>query len=202
MAAPSPARKHRPGLHTPLSAEQAKLVTAHIGLAKYWANKKARCSSDKSYDEFLSEAYLGLVKAAAVFNPELGKFPSLATCCIKNEFRNAFKKDLVGYYPGQSRGDRPVFVEIDEDGASWLKDPAKPIEARLVHDVERAACCRLLLALMRRLNVFERRAIKSYWLDGQATVQIARSMRCRVEGVSRLIQAGMAKMAIWAKEVQ
>lgn len=97
-----------------LSETETRLIEDNLRLAA----AQAHSFKNSGYDiqDLISIGYIGLVKAAKSFKPELGfQFSTLATICIRHEISRELKKSRLTKKPEELTID----IEGVEDGHFW-----------------------------------------------------------------------------------
>ena len=76
-----------------MTTERKKLAENNVNLARYVANQYRNTGMD--YEELVSIAFLGLVKAAATFNETKASFAAYAVPTMRNEILMCLRKKEV-----------------------------------------------------------------------------------------------------------
>jgi RNA polymerase sigma factor (sigma-70 family) len=137
----------------PLTAEQAALAGEHVGLAVYLARRLYRsCAAVRrlGFDQAVSAAQLGLLKAAGRYDPARGlPFYALASVCIRHAILNAAHQWCRGPQPlsldQPDEDGRTIGESIVADQAGGLEDAADLTAAlgRLTAKQREVICARL-----------------------------------------------------------
>ena len=157
------------------------LVERNIRLAIYFANKWRQTGIDQ--EELLSLAFLGMIKAAKAFRPELGyEFNTFAGHVVKNEIlleiRRQKKQKLV--YSTDN-----IFIN-DNDGEEYTVDELFPSHDQVEEVV-------ILTELINELPTQQRNIIKMRY-SGYTQSEIAMEMGLSQTYISRLLKDAKSKI--------
>lgn len=151
--------------------ESAELAEKHVGLAHYFA-RRAYENHRIPFDQALSDAYLGLVRATRRANPDL-PFVPYACKFIQGAILQGVR-DSRGWR--RTTVEKPVFCEIPED----LRDPAP----------QQAAEARDLWEAVDSLPERQATSIRLNYMYGIPQEDIGEALGVTQTQVSRYITAG------------
>ena len=157
-----------------------KLVVENLRLAGYMAKKFLNTGVE--WDELLSLCYLGLVEAATRFDPERGKFVTIACLMMKHhvlvEMRKRKKRILTVSFDAPIPGCEDLHIE---DLLSYEEQGFKRIEQE---DLLNGICI---------LPEKEKHCIL-LWLGNARQTEIARQVGVTQSYVSQMIKSGARKL--------
>lgn len=167
-----------------MTEEKERLVLDNLRLAGYMAQKYKSTGID--FDELISISYMGLVKAANSYQPERGKFSSLACQTIYRDIMYCIRKRKHSIH----------CISLDaeyqnRDGDSY------PLQEHLGAEdpgIRRLDNTGLYDDMMSCLNRKERLAIELVVVHGEKQRTAAEQMGVSQEYVSRLRSKGIEKM--------
>lgn len=168
-----------------MTEERQKLVTDNMRLALYLANKYK--SIPYEFEEIISAAYLGLVKAANTFNLEKGTtFATYARTCITNE---------ILIYARQQKKQSIAKVSLDE--------PVPDTEDITLQDMIPACCdgfdaCERRIDFQRSIKDLSKRELQIVTIKvlnpDKSQKQIEKETGLSQSYVSRVIRSAKRKM--------
>lgn len=164
--------------HKSLTAEQQQLVIENHNLIYDFAKRK-----NLIIEEYYDILAIGLCNAALCFNPDRGKFSTIANHCMENILINHWKanrassripEDLILSYDANKNG------EESEDGDSFIDDMTDgvSVQNKVISDI---ACD----SLMNLLNDKEKRVVR-YIIQGLTVREIASLMNCKHPYISQI----------------
>lgn len=167
-----------------MTEEKERLIVDNLRLAGYMAQKYKSTGID--FDELVSIGYMGLVKAANSYQPERGKFSTLACQTIYRDIMQCIRKRKRSIHCLSLDSEH-----INRDGDSYsllesigAEDP----------DIQRLDNTGLYEDMMHSLNRKERIAIELVVVYGEKQRTAAEKMGVSQEYVSRLRSKGLRKM--------
>lgn len=135
------------------------LAEDNIGLAYYFAQRYMNKGIE--YDDIVSMAYIGLMKAANTFDETKGfKFATYAAVCIENEIKMVLRKKIHYTVSFEEPIDEGEYITIED----VIKDSSDFEETLLEHDNLQYA--------MRYLSPLERWVIEVRYLSGDEISQV------------------------------
>lgn len=164
--------------------EKERLVLDNLRLAGYMAQKYKSTGID--FDELISISYMGLVKAANSYQPERGKFSSLACQTIYRDIMYCIRKRKHSIHCISLDSER-----CNRDGDFYSLQESLGTEDP---DIQRLDNTGLYDDMMSCLNRKERQAIELVVVHGEKQRTAAEQMGVSQEYVSRLRSKGIEKM--------
>ena len=167
-----------------MTEEKERLVLDNLRLAEYMAQKYKSTGID--FDELTSISYMGLVKAANSYQPERGKFSTLACQIIYRDIMYCIRKRKRSIHCISLDSER-----CNRDGDFYSLQESLGTEDP---DIQRLDNTGLYDDMMSCLNRKERIAIELVVIHGEKQRTAAEKMGISQEYVSRLRSKGLRKM--------
>ncbi|HJA92746.1 MAG TPA: sigma-70 family RNA polymerase sigma factor [Candidatus Eisenbergiella merdipullorum] len=167
-----------------MTEEKERLVLDNLRLAGYMAQKYKSTGID--FDELISISYMGLVKAANSYQPERGKFSSLACQTIYRDIMYCIRKRKHSIHCISLDSER-----CNRDGDSY---PLQEILGTEDPDIRRLDNTGLYEEMISCLNRKERLAVELVVVRGEKQRTAAEQMGISQSYVSGLCKTGLEKM--------
>ncbi len=195
LAAPGRAR---PSLRS--VEERNRLVEANLPLAAHFVGLFAPCRADA--DDLLSAAYLGLIRAAELYRPELGfEFSTYAGGWIKNHIHRAIRDaDLIHVPASLNRAERAALRGLRAPASldAWQTGPGgedvrrpEPAAAEETDTAERRDEANRALGMLECLPRRYREVVRLRAMEGLPLGTIAGRMGLSRERVRQLVRKGL-----------
>ena len=164
------------------TTERHALVMDHVSLAEKIAKSRKKKLTQVSYDELRSAAYLGLVEAAAHYNPQENDcFPAYAVWRIIGAVRD--------YLRELSWGPRSNPVKMTEVFEEHIFDQQIVDRAGFFEDV------------IRQLPTVNKTVLKLYYQEGVKIKEIADDLGVHQSRVSQILSDSRIKLKnIWKEQ--
>ena len=144
-------------------AARDKLIEQNLGLAFWMARRFYNAHIE--YDDLVSEALIGLVKAAASYDPEKKvRFATYACRCIQNQIRMYLRRDR------KFRKEVPLgaVMDVDSDGNEYrLLDVLSTEPDSVIRSLEEDTYMEMLMTALRTLSARDRMIICMRYGIGQ-----------------------------------
>lgn len=161
-----------------MTTEREKLVLDYLNLARKIAGRYRNVGID--YEDLVSIAFLGLVKAANSYNQEKAKFVSYAIPAIQNEIlMNLRKKAIMGVSFDEQEGDGMKLGDLIGSESKELEQ----LENRL-----------FLGQCMRTLTENEQVVLNEIYYQNKVQSEVAKQLGCSQGHVSRIHHAALSKL--------
>ena len=167
-----------------MTEEKERLVLDNLRLAEYMAQKYKSTGID--FDELTSISYMGLVKAANSYQPERGKFSTLACQIIYRDIMYCIRKRKRSIHCISLDSER-----CNRDGDFYSLQESLGTEDP---DIQRLDNTGLYDDMMSCLNRKERLAIELVVVHGEKQRTAAEQMGVSQAYASRLCRKGLEKM--------
>lgn len=175
-----------------LSPERHQLVESYLGYAKNLARSYCRAQPSHS-EEFLSAAYLGLVRAARDYDPlRKTTFATFARVYVTGELNNAWRKLIPSGYRHATPEERatapssePLSVHSEREGRVLFGSPEPAPSTRIE---EREA----FETWLRHVNRTQARILRGLFLDAKSFAEIAEELNLTIRSVSTIKQAALS----------
>jgi len=171
-------------------ATRDELVTRNLRLAFFIANKWR--GNDVDFDDLRQEAIEGLMVAAGKFDPDKGRFTTIATQWVTHHVRRAVQKSRVLDRAINDRSDdedRPVLVPAATSGEEGFVDPACALE-RPDDLAERSLMREYVLARLSTMSEKHQQVVSLYYgFDGdvpKTLKQIAETVGLSFQRVAQI----------------
>lgn len=176
--------------------DKKKLVEDNVNLVRYIVLKKFNIPY-KDSDEYVSDGFWGLIKAAETYNPAKGfKFSTYAGICITNEILMTMRKNKK--QQNVYSLDEPIFTR-DKDGSEISLDDLIPADTikdferiELKEEVERA-----INMILNCFNGITRLALL-YNVSGMNQYEISSKIHTSQSYISRVLRRGQIKLKEYA----
>ena len=167
-----------------VTEEKERLILDNLRLAGFMAQKYKSTGID--FEELISIGYMGLVKAANSYQPERGKFSSLACQTIYRDIMYCIRKRKHSIHCISLDSER-----CNRDGDSYSLQESLGTEDP---DIQRLNNTGLYEDMMSCLNRKERLAIELVVVHGEKQRTAAEQMGVSQAYASRLCRTGLEKM--------
>jgi RNA polymerase sigma factor (sigma-70 family) len=164
---------------------------AHFAVKQIWHSWRVRAGFAGDFDEAVSVAYMGLIRAAQYFDPAKAKFSTLAVLVIRRMVMSeaVTRRACIRVPQAPALEGRRVHVEhLVEDSPRYIqREPEQP--AMDLSDEWTPAG-----KALRHLPEREQHVVSQYYMHDQTLAQIGQEMHLTRERVRQLRDQGMASM--------
>ncbi|MFO0891531.1 MAG: sigma-70 family RNA polymerase sigma factor [Isosphaeraceae bacterium] len=183
-----PARCRPERLRPPLDDRQRGLATHYLPLARSLARRMTTYHPEWR-DEFQSAAFLALVEAAQLYEPERNvDFSTYARHRIWGAVRDTRRQLMRNGSPGSESAPRTVIRMSDvleRHGRVVTAEPDEPVGTELeTHET--------VAAWINRLPRAQAQALRLIYIDGRTQEQAAEAVGCSKASISRLHHEGLS----------
>lgn len=145
----------------------------------------------------LSEANLGLIKAAEAYNPEKGEFTPFASKVIRNSLNSLYAKQirLFNHFPYVTHSGLTDGIVVDDldSFSDCLQQSIRHEKADVITEIRKNEAADVLSSVMNLLTPRERMAIKAL-LAGKNYPEIGENLGMTKQAAHKLVRTGLNKL--------